>query len=224
MDSADKEAAEQQQQQQDSKIVILTAKTCGDFVPQSVVEGENRLQYSYAVWFTQRIRGNSVSSTPSDYEDNIKLIGSFSSVEQFWGHYCHLAKPCELPSHCDIHLFKHGIKPMWEDEANRNGGKWMVRLKKGIASRCWENLLLAIIGEQFIVGNEICGAVISVRGNEDIISLWNRTASDPTITIGIRDTMTRVMSLPKNTVLEYKTHNTSLKDKSSFRNTDVFVR
>ena len=26
-----------------------------------------------------------------------------------------------------------------------------------------------------------------------------------------RDTMTRVMSLPKNTVLEYKTHNTSLK-------------
>jgi len=46
--------------------------------------------------------------------------------------------------------------------------------------------LLAIIGEQFIVGNEICGAVISVRGNEDIVSLWNRTASDSTITVGIR--------------------------------------
>lgn len=35
-------------------------------------------------------------------------------VEQFWAHYCHLARPCELPSHCDIHLFKLGIKPMWE--------------------------------------------------------------------------------------------------------------
>lgn len=46
--------------------------------------------------------------------------------------------------------------------------------------------LLAIIGEQFIVGNEICGAVISVRGNEDIISLWNKTANDSTITVGIR--------------------------------------
>lgn len=46
--------------------------------------------------------------------------------------------------------------------------------------------LLAIIGEQFIVGNEICGAVISVRGNEDIISLWNRTANDSAITVGIR--------------------------------------
>ena len=36
------------------------------------------------------------------------------------------------------------------------------------------------------MGNEICGAVISIRGNEDIISLWNRTASDSTITVGIR--------------------------------------
>ena len=46
--------------------------------------------------------------------------------------------------------------------------------------------LLAILGEQFIVGNEICGAVISVRPNEDIIALWNRTASNPAITGRIR--------------------------------------
>ena len=86
-------------------------------------------------------------------------------VEQFWAHYCYLARPCELPPHCDIHLFKKGIKPMWEvlgnhhkcmalgacliflndahlqDDTNKNGGKWMIRLKKGISSRCWENLV-----------------------------------------------------------------------------------
>ena len=27
---------------------------------------------------------------------------------------------------------------MWEDPANRQGGKWMIRLRKGIASRYWE--------------------------------------------------------------------------------------
>lgn len=47
-------------------------------VPE-VEEGENKLQYPYSIWFTQRVRG-SVSSAPSDYEDNIKLVGSFSSV------------------------------------------------------------------------------------------------------------------------------------------------
>jgi hypothetical protein len=38
-----------------------------------------------------------------------------------------------------------------------------VRLRKGLASRCWENLILAMLGEQFMVGEEICGAVVSIR-------------------------------------------------------------
>lgn len=46
--------------------------------------------------------------------------------------------------------------------------------------------LLAILGEQFIVGNEICGAVISIRPAEDIVSIWNRTASDDNVTGKIR--------------------------------------
>ena len=51
----------------------------------------------------------------------------------------------------------------FQDDANKAGGKWIVRLKKGLASRCWENLVLAMLGEQFMVGEEICGAVISIR-------------------------------------------------------------
>ena len=33
-------------------------------------------------------------------------------------------------------------------------------------------------GEQFMVGPEICGARLSVRHNEAILSLWNRNAQD----------------------------------------------
>lgn len=54
----------------------------------------------------------------------------------------------------------------------------MIRLKKGIASRYWEDIILAIIGEQFDVGSEVCGAVLSVRNNEDIVSIWNKTADN----------------------------------------------
>ena len=39
----------------------------------------------------------------------------------------------------------------------------MVRLRKGVVARYWENLVLAILGEQFMVGDEICGAVVSIR-------------------------------------------------------------
>lgn len=50
-----------------------------------------------------------------------------------------------------------------QDESNRNGGKWIIRLRKGLASRFWENIILAMLGEQFMVGEEICGAVVSIR-------------------------------------------------------------
>ena len=84
-----------------------------------------------------------------------------------------------------------------------------------------------------MVGHEICGAVVSCRFqgkcsdclplvivfSEDIISVWNRTASDTQTTGRIRDTLRRVLNLPPNTVMEYKCHVDSLKDNTSFRNT-----
>lgn len=46
---------------------------------------------------------------------------------------------------------------------------------------------------------------------EDIISIWNKTASDQSTTARIRDTLRRVLNLPPNTIMEYKTHTDSIK-------------
>lgn len=46
---------------------------------------------------------------------------------------------------------------------------------------------------------------------EDIISIWNKTASDQGTTARIRDTLRRVLNLPPNTIMEYKTHTDSIK-------------
>ncbi|XP_018356491.1 PREDICTED: eukaryotic translation initiation factor 4E type 2-like isoform X1 [Trachymyrmex septentrionalis] len=170
---------------------------------------EHKLQYAYALWYSRRSPGK---TNIQSYDQNLKLVGRFASVEQFWGLYSHLVRPSDLTTHTDFHLFKVGIKPMWEDEANQKGGKWIVRLRKGLVSRCWENLILAILGEQFMVGEEICGAVVSIRFQEDIICVWNKTASDVTITARIRDTLRRVLHLPPTSTMEYKTHNDSLKN------------
>jgi len=184
--------------------------------------GENRLQYKYTFWISRRAPGKNTSL--QNYDQNLKHIGTVASVEQFWAYYTNMVHPCDLAGHSDFHLFKQGIRPMWEDDANKVGGKWIVRLKKGLASRCWENLILAMLGEQYMVGDEICGAVISVRYQEDILSLWNRTSNDTVTTSRIRDTLKRVLNLPPNTIMEYKCHTDSLKDNSSYRNTDVFMR
>uniref|UniRef100_A0A914RIY5 Uncharacterized protein n=1 Tax=Parascaris equorum TaxID=6256 RepID=A0A914RIY5_PAREQ len=85
------------------------------------------------------------------------------------------------------------------------GGKWILRLRKGLSSRIWENLLL------FLVGEEICGAVCSIRNQVDNLGTTNR----------IRDTLRRVLNLPVNAVLEYKRHDDCLKDQSSYRHTNL---
>ena len=160
--------------------------------------GEHRLQSSYCLWYSKKAKQD-----PHSFDhNNMKLVATFSTVEQFWKIYCHLVRPSSLHSHADLHVFKEGIKPLWEH--NKQGGRWLVHIRKELANRCWENILMAMLGEQFMVGEEICGAMVSVRYNEDIISLWHRTADDEGIRNRIRDTFRRVLNLPPNTVIQYQ--------------------
>lgn len=50
-----------------------------------------------------------------------------------------------------------------------------MRLKKNVCDRYWENLLLAMIGDEFAeAGEEVCGAVLSVKPSEDVMSVWTK--------------------------------------------------
>lgn len=168
------------------------------------------LTYPYAFWFSQ------TPQRGGHFEDSVKQLGSFDNVDEFWEYFSHMAPAGDLASPSDYHLFKQGIKPMWEDDANAKGGRVTLKLRKGLSSRFWEKVVLALIGEQFDVGNEICGAVIQIRHYEDTISIWNRNASRTDMTNKIKATLQRVLSLPASCVMEYTPHG----DKSSFRNTE----
>lgn len=131
--------------------------------------GEHPLRNSWVLYY--RPPANKFS----DYEKSTTKIATLGTVEDFWTIYSHLKRPSSLPTVSDYHIFKDGIRPVWEDEANKRGGKWIVRLKKGVADRYWEELLLAIIGDQFLeAGEEVCGAVLSVRSGEDVLSVWTK--------------------------------------------------
>jgi translation initiation factor 4E len=158
------------------------------------------------------------------YENSIKTITTVSTVESFWEVYDYLKRPGEMPSTTDYHFFRQGIKPTWEDPSNAKGGKWIVRLPKGLANRYWEETILALIGAQFtgVAPDEVCGAVLSVRYNEDILGIWNRNAHDSACIERIRDSFKKILHLPPHAHLEYKPHQNSIQDRSSFRNTTVW--
>lgn len=170
--------------------------------------GEHPLKSTWIVWYRP--------PTPkySDYEKSTVPLASISSVESFWGTYSHLKRPSLLPTVSDYHIFKKGIRPVWEDEANKRGGKWIVRLKKGVADRYWEDLLLAMVGDQFAeAGDEVCGAVLSVRGGEDVLSVWTRI--DGGRNIKIRETIKRLLAFPLDTNIVWKSHDDSIAQRSA---------
>lgn len=161
------------------------------------------LRYTYVFWWMHRNPGSKIR----DYDSAMKRVGAFSSVEDFWAIYVHLRRVNELPIISDYHLFRAGVKPTYEDPANANGGKWTLRLKKGISLRFWEDLLLAIVGDQFHdVGDDLCGAVMSVRNGEDVLSVWNKTSSNGIINLKIRNILRKCLNLGPDVVLDYKSH------------------
>eukprot|EP01039_Chlorochromonas_danica_P001172 gene1171-1279_t len=180
------------------------------------------IQNRYAFWYRCDL-GEKGKVQKHNYSESIKKIASFQSVERFWSIYDFLKRPHEFKN-AEFHLFKDGIRPFWEDNNNKDGGKWSVRLPKGIAGRYWEDILLAIIGEQFDVGYEICGAVVSVRSNEDIISVWNKTADNKEAVEKIRDQIRKFVRLPHTIPIEYKRHQISLEEGSSYKNPTMVWR
>ncbi|KAG1867626.1 translation initiation factor eIF 4e-like domain-containing protein [Suillus tomentosus] len=70
--------------------------------------------------------------------------------------------------------------PMWEDLANSNGGKWVLTMKNNPAllDRCWQWLAMVLVGEELEEGDEICGAVVSLRSKVDRIQVWTRSKDD----------------------------------------------
>lgn len=117
-------------------------------------------------------------------------------MEGFWQIYNHLVRPDHITETTELHMFRQGIKPIWEDPSNKSGGKLTVRLTKGLASRFWESVLLAIIGEEWDVCDEICGVVMSIRENEDILAIWNRNADNQILLAKLKDCVRTTLNCP----------------------------
>ncbi len=78
----------------------------------------------------------------------------------------------------DYMFFKKGIKPMWEDSKNLDGGRWLHTFDKSkesikILENCWVNTLLSLIGSQYEEENAfVNGAVVNIRHKFNKLALW----------------------------------------------------
>ncbi|CAG4976769.1 eukaryotic translation initiation factor 4E1-like [Colias croceus] len=127
------------------------------------------LQNTWSLWFYDNDRTKT-------WEENQIELTTFDTVEDFWRLYHHIKAPSEIRQGHDYAVFKKGIRPMWEDDANKMGGRWLISLEKrqrnSDLDRFWLDVVLLLIGENFEHPEEICGAVVNVRAKLDKIAVW----------------------------------------------------
>jgi translation initiation factor 4E len=56
-----------------------------------------------------------------------------------------LRKPDSSKPGVEFQMFKEGVKPMWEDEFNKRGGKFSFKLKKDYTTIIWEEIVIKIL-------------------------------------------------------------------------------
>ena len=45
---------------------------------------------------------------------------------------------------------QEGIKPMWEDDRNKKGGRWLINLDKKQRASCLDNFWLEVVSRQIL--------------------------------------------------------------------------
>jgi len=136
------------------------------------------LENTWSFWHDKYLGpGQSVE----EYEASLHKLCTFSTIQDFWKNFNNLPPVDKLKTKSSFHMMKAGIRPIWEDPENANGGFWATRVKKEDTAFAWKELVLAAIGEQFgpVLSNDddICGVSVSVRQFDNVIEVWNSNAS-----------------------------------------------
>lgn len=90
--------------------------------------------------------------------------------------------PQILVQNCMLFLMREGIKPIWEDEKNRNGGCFSYKVANKNVYEVWKELSYVVVGgtvsEQNNFVNKVTGITISPKKNFCIIKIWMNDCSN----------------------------------------------
>jgi translation initiation factor 4E len=181
-------------------------------LPASSSSDPHLLHSRWVIWFDNpRLAPPAINHNSDNWLDNLHKCGTFDSIESFWRIFNNIKPASQLSSHGNYHLFRDGVQPMWEDPCNVEGGKFVLSMPKkdsrtGRCDEWWLYTVLAVVGETMDAhGNQICGAVLSIRKSQDRIALWLKSAQDKDTCVQIGERWKQALLLNKTT-LKFQSH------------------
>lgn len=117
----------------------------------------------------------SYKNTRCSWKENLTEVSSFQTLEKFWTMYNAMKPVSKLNQGSDYCLFRYGIKPAWENGANKYGGHWVLDVDSSRRNldKDWIEVMLCLVGEGFGEhSRDKCEAVVQVRTRGDKIAVW----------------------------------------------------
>lgn len=107
-----------------------------------------------------------------DYKKAVIPIGVIDSVQNFWAFYQHFKRPSQFQDKWETFLFKAQIQPFWEEDANKNGGAFLLKFDKEKADKICEDIMLAFVAKNVNQWNLVNGLRFKIRKEILHIDVW----------------------------------------------------
>ena len=169
---------------------------------------ENKFSFLYRIDDNSQNQSQKQVMEKEKYESQVKKIAEFDTIEEFWGIFQHLRKPDSCRPGIEYFMFKEPIKPMWEDENNKNGGRFSIKLKHGYTTIIWEEMIFALIGGILPkeMKDEINGIVVTSRKEFNTLQIWFKNYDDK-ITEDLEQCIRDLLVIPQEVKIEKRQFN-----------------
>lgn len=191
----------------------------------------HQLQRAWTLWYDSPSTYNT-----ENWEMSLVPIMTVHSVEEFFVMLKYMKPLQALRTSSQYHFFQEGVKPMWEDPANKKGGKLWVNLDinggsirssgsaaaaadangteaKSDLDKSWENVLMAAVGEYLDGADKnatgepfVTGIVMSKRKYHNRLAVWVSDAAAKDKIDALKKTITKEANLPPIASLVFTKH------------------
>lgn len=164
--------------------------------PVPVVLQETSLQNTWSYYYHLPNDKNWNVESYITISPNIKTLETLIAINE--------SVTDHIIKNCMLFVMKRGIKPMWEDPQNRNGGCFSYKVINKTVCQVWRKLMYLLCGNSLTVDPKhsemVNGITISPKKGFCIVKIWLSSCKlqDPTI-------VTNIDGLMKNGCL-FKAH------------------
>lgn len=162
----------------------------------------HQLQYDWSFW---------INDSAKDWKKALTHVCDIGTIQEFWSLFNHLCGPSDSPRF-NFNLFKKGIRPEWEDEANGKAGRWNITTLLPDSEICdlvWEQLCLLVVGGKALGGlsAHVNGVYLGRKTNCIRASVWTNTKNKREVLgIGRKIQETLIRNLDQHFTLEFVLH------------------